>query len=62
MPITREEMDNLVKLAVDAHNGCPEKYSVSQTQETLRKALIDANGGSSVLNYRNIRECYGNIN
>ena len=61
MPITREEMDNLVKLAVDAHNGCPEKYSVSQTQETLRKALIDANGGSSVLNYRNIRDgkCVG---
>lgn len=54
--ITREEMNNLVKLAVDAHNGCTEKYSVAQSQEALRKALVEANGGSTVLNYKNIRD------
>lgn len=50
------EINELVKLAVDAYSGNVEKYSVSQAQDTLREALIEANGGSTVLNYKNIRD------
>lgn len=32
------------------------QYSVGQSQELLRKALVDANGGSTVMNYKNIRD------
>ena len=53
---TMNDLENLVKLAVDAHKGCVEKYSAKDSQETLRKALIEANGGSTVLNYRAIRD------
>ena len=50
------EMNDIVKLAIDAHNGAVEKYSVKQSQDVLRQALIDANGGSTKLNYRAIRD------
>lgn len=50
------EMNDIVKLAIDAHNGTVEKYSVKQSQDVLRQALIDANGGSTKLNYRAIRD------
>lgn len=50
------EMNDVVKLAVDAYKGKVEKYSAGDTQETLRKALIEANGGSTVLDYRKIRD------
>ena len=50
------DMSNVVKLAVDAHRGRVEKYSTDQSMEVLRKALVEANGGSTVLNYRNIRD------
>ena len=50
------DMNDIVKLAVDAHRGSVEKYSVGQSMELLRQALIEANGGSTVLNYRNIRD------
>lgn len=47
---------NLVKLAVDGYKGhIAGDYSVSDTQETLRQALIEANNGSSVLNLKDIR-------
>lgn len=49
-------MYDIVKIAVDAYNGSVEKYSVDQSMEVLRKALIDANGGSTTLNYKNIRD------
>lgn len=49
-------MKDIVKLAVDGHRGSVEKYSVDKSQEVLREALIEANGGSTVLNYRNIRD------
>lgn len=49
-------MKELVKLALDAHNGSIERYSQSEAQETLRQALIEANGGSTVLDYRAIRD------
>lgn len=50
------EMHDIVKLAVDAYHGTVEKYTVNQSMDTLRQALIDANGGSTVLNYKNIRD------
>lgn len=50
------EMNDIVKLAVDAYHGKVEKYSVGQSMETLRCALVEANGGSTTLNYKNIRD------
>lgn len=50
------EMKDIVKLAVDAYHGTVQQYSVDQSQELLRQALIEANGGSTTLNYRNIRD------
>lgn len=50
------EMKDIVKVAVDAYHGNVEQYSVGQSQELLRKALVELNGGSSVLNYKNIRD------
>ena len=55
------DMNDIVKVAVDAYHGNVEQYSVGQSMELLRKALIDANGGSTVMNYKNIRDgkCQG---
>lgn len=50
------EMNDIVKLAVDAHRGTVEKYSVKQANEALRQALIEANNGSTKLDYRAIRD------
>lgn len=50
------EMKEIVKLAVDAYKGSVEKYSVAQSQEALRQALVEANGGSTKLNYKAIRD------
>lgn len=55
------EMNDIVKLAVDAYHGRVEKYSNAQSMDTLRQALVDLNGGSTVLDYKKIRdgECKG---
>lgn len=50
------DMNDIVKVAVDAYHGNVEQYSVGQSMDLLRKALVDANGGSTTLNYRNIRD------
>lgn len=50
------DMKDIVKVAVDAYHGNVAQYSVGQSQELLRKALVDANGGSTTLNYKNIRD------
>ena len=50
------EFKDIVKLAVDSYKGRVEKYSASQSNEVLRKALIEANGGSTKLNYKAIRD------
>ena len=50
------EMKDIVRLAVDAYHGKVQQYSVDQSQEVLRQALIEANGGSTVLDYRKIRD------
>lgn len=55
------EMNDIVKLAVDAYHGKVEKYSHNESMDTLRQALVDLNGGSTVLDYKKIRdgECKG---
>jgi len=50
------ELEKLVKLALDAHNGTIQKYSMDEAQDTLRQALIEANGGSTKLDYRALRD------
>ena len=50
------EMKDIIKIAVDAYHGNVEQYSVGQSMELLQKALIEANGGSTTLNYKNIRD------
>jgi hypothetical protein len=48
---------NLVQMAVDAYKGRTfGEYSKNDTQEALRNALIEMNGGSTKLNYRSLRE------
>lgn len=49
-------MNDIVKLAVDSYKGTVEKYTVSQANDTLRQALIDANGGKTSLDYKMIRD------
>ena len=55
------EMHDLAKVAVDLYKGRVEKYSLTQANDLLREAAIEANGGSTVLNYKNIRDgkCQG---
>ncbi len=48
-------MNELVKLAVDGYRGDVEKFSVRQSQDALRQALIEANGGKTALDYKAIR-------
>lgn len=50
------DMNDIVKLAVDAYKGNVEKYSVKQSQDTLRQALIEANNGKTFLSYKDIRD------
>lgn len=50
------DMKDIVKLAVDGYKGRVEKYSVEQSQDTLRQALIEANNGKTSLNYKDIRD------
>lgn len=50
-----ENMNDIVKLAVDYHHGCVEKYSKSQAEEVLRQALIEANGGKDYLDIHDLQ-------
>ena len=50
------DMKDIVKLAHDAYRGNVEKYSVKQSQDLLRQALIEANGGKTTLDYKAIRD------
>ena len=54
-------MNEIVKLAIDAYNGRVEKYSVDQSQDVLRKALVEKNNGKNYLDYKDIRDgkCQG---
>ena len=55
------DIKDIVKVAVDARKGRVEKYSLEQSQELIRKALIEANNGNTTLNYKDIRDgkCQG---
>ena len=50
------DMKDIVKLAVDNYHGRVQKYSAGEANEALRQALIEANGGSTTLNYKAIRD------
>jgi len=50
------DMKDIVKVAVDNFHGNVENYSTAQSNELLREALIEANGGSTTLSYKNIRD------
>ena len=53
--------NEIVQVAVDAYHGNVTKYSVDDSMKLLQKALIEANGGSTKLNYKAIRDgkCVG---
>lgn len=53
--------NEIVKLAVDAYHGKVQKYSVGESQDVLRQALVELNGGSDQLNFKAIRDgkCQG---
>lgn len=55
------EMNEIIRLAVDAYRGVPTKYSVSESMDTLRQAMVAANNGSTILNYKDLRDgkCVG---
>lgn len=50
------DVKDIVRLAIDTYHGTQEKYSTEKSLETLRKALIEANGGSTKLDYKKIRD------
>ena len=52
----RNEIMDLVKVAVDAYHGNVAKYSKDDSMEMLRKAAIDLNNGSTKLDYKAIRD------
>lgn len=50
------ERNDIIKLAVDATRGrVAGNYSKGETSEVLRQALIEANGGSTKIDYKAIR-------
>lgn len=49
-------MKDIVRVAVDAYHGVTTKYSTGEAMDTLRQAMIAANNGSTVLNYKDIRD------
>lgn len=55
------EMNQIVQVAIDAYHGDVTKYSVNDSMKLLREALVEANNGSTKLNYKDIRDgkCVG---
>lgn len=49
-------MTELAKVAIDAYRGEVQKYSVGESQEMLKKALIELNNGSTKIDYKAIRD------
>ena len=47
---------DIVKLGIDSYKGRVEQYSDAKSQDTLRKALIEANGGSTKFDARKFRD------
>lgn len=50
------DFKDIVRLAVDAYHGTPTKYSVGESMDVLRQAMVEANGGSTFLDYKAIRD------
>lgn len=50
------EMNEIVRLAIDAYRGNVVKYSKSESMDTLRQALVEANNGKTFLDYKAIRD------
>ena len=50
------EINDLVRVAIDAYHGNVQKYSTQDSVELLRKAAIELNGGSTKLDYKAIRD------
>lgn len=50
------DMNQIIKVAVDAYHGTVNKYSQGDSMELLRKALVEANGNSTKINYRDVRD------
>ena len=53
------DMNELVRLAIDGYKGNVEKFSVKQSQDALREALIEANGSKTTLDYKALRHGQG---
>lgn len=51
--------NEIVKVAVDAYRGKVQKYSVSESQDVLRQAFVEMNGGDTKLNPRKLRGAKG---
>lgn len=51
-----DNVKDLVKVAVDAYHGNVNKYSVDQSQDLIRKALVEANNGKEYIDIRDIRD------
>lgn len=56
-----EDIKEIVKLAVDCRNGVVKKYSTTEANDLLRKAIVEANNGKTYLDYKDIRDgkCVG---
>ena len=50
------DRNEIVRVALDAYRGAPLKFSTSETMDSLRQALVAANGGSTKLDYKAIRD------
>jgi len=48
------DFNDIVKVAVDGYTGNVQKYSVNESQEVMRNALIEMNGGPT-LDYKKMR-------
>ena len=53
------DMNELIKVARDGYNGSVEKFSVKQSQDLIREALVEANGGKTTLDYKAMRRGQG---
>lgn len=51
-----DELKSLVTLAVDGYYNRVKNYSVDTAEKTLREALVEANGGSTKIDIRKIRD------
>lgn len=49
-------LNDIIQVGVDAYHGNVAKYTTQQSMDLLREAAIQLNGGSTKLNYKNIRD------